>query len=119
VLLLISLTRRMAMIKNCKVAVLAVVAAVCLASPAFAQAFDADYGTGNSISTYYDSNGALHLGTASQRAQVAMQQKWIAPRRRGESAFAMLPVGANGSFDPSATGGGSIGYNKNLRADQW
>ena len=98
---------------------LAAVAALSIASPAFAQAFDPDYGTGHSISTYYDSEGALHLGTASKGTQVAMQQKRIAPRRGGESAFAMLPGGVGGSFDSSATGGGIIGYDESLRTDQW
>jgi hypothetical protein len=42
--------------KKWKVTALAAVAALSIASPAFAQAFDPDYGTGNSISTYYDSD---------------------------------------------------------------
>jgi hypothetical protein len=37
-----------------------------------------------------------------------MQQKWIAPRRDGESAFAMLQAMVGGSFGPSVTGSGSI-----------
>lgn len=107
------------MMKNFKIVAMAVVAAVSIASPAFAQAFDSDYGTGNTISTYYGSNGALHVGTAPQQARAATQQKWVASHRGGESAFAMLPGGPGGSFGPSATGGGSIGYNENLRTDQW
>jgi len=34
----------------------------------------------------------------------------------GFSAFAMVPGGA---FSPAANGGGSIGYNENLRRDAW
>jgi hypothetical protein len=38
----------------------------------------------------------------------------------GLNAFAMVPGGAGGSaFSPAATGGGSVGYNENLRRDQW
>ena len=38
----------------------------------------------------------------------------------GFNAFAMVPRGDGGSaFSPGATGGGSLGYNENLRRDQW
>jgi hypothetical protein len=38
----------------------------------------------------------------------------------GRSAFAMVPAGGGGSvLSPAATGGGSVGYNENLRRDQW
>jgi hypothetical protein len=40
-----------------------------LGSPAFAQAFSASYGTGNSMPTYFDKDGALHLGLPPQRQQ--------------------------------------------------
>lgn len=43
----------------------------------------------------------------------------VAPES-GINAFAMAPGGADGSvFSPAATGGGSVGYNENLRRDQW
>lgn len=38
----------------------------------------------------------------------------------GLNAFAMVPAGGGGSvLSPAATGGGSVGYNENLRRDQW
>jgi hypothetical protein len=44
----------------------------------------------------------------------------VVARDSGLNAFAMAPGGAGGSvFSPAATGGSSIGYNENLRRDQW
>lgn len=38
----------------------------------------------------------------------------------GVNAFAMVPeIEGGGSFAPAAAGGGSFGYNENLRRDQW
>lgn len=38
----------------------------------------------------------------------------------GLSAYGMVPLyGSDGSLAPPATGGGSFGYNENLRRDQW
>ena len=37
----------------------------------------------------------------------------------GLHAFATVPYAGFGSFSPAATGGGSIGYNENIRKDQW
>jgi hypothetical protein len=43
----------------------------------------------------------------------------VAPQS-GLDAFAMVPRGEGGSaLSPAATGGGSVGYNENLRRDQW
>ena len=43
-----------------------------------------------------------------------------ATAQSGLSAFAMVPVDGGGSvLSPAATGGGSVGYNENLRRDQW
>jgi len=70
-------------------------------SPALAQSFDPDIGTGN----------VLMLNQASVPHQHA------AVRRSGIDALAMAPSAQAGvaSEDPANTGGGSIGYNENLR----
>jgi hypothetical protein len=39
--------------------------------------------------------------------------------RSGLNAFDMVPGGSWNSYSPGATGGGSLGYNENLRTDQW
>jgi hypothetical protein len=82
-----------------------------LASPAFAQSFSSSFGTGNETPSTYDNSGVLHSGTAQ-----TLPQTQIA-RRTGESAFAMVPNAASGINFPSLTGGGSVGYNENLRTD--
>jgi hypothetical protein len=44
----------------------------------------------------------------------------VVARQSGFNAFAMVPGGAGSSaFSPAANGGGSVGYNENLRRDQW
>jgi hypothetical protein len=43
-----------------------------------------------------------------------------ATAQSGRNAFAMVPAGEVGTvLSPAATGGGSVGYNENLRRDQW
>jgi hypothetical protein len=37
----------------------------------------------------------------------------------GLNAYDMVPGGSWNSYSPAATGGGSLGYNENLRTDQW
>jgi hypothetical protein len=49
-----------------------------------------------------------------------VHRQTVVTRDSGINAFAMVPGGAGGSaFSPAANGGGSIGYNENLRRDQW
>jgi hypothetical protein len=104
--------RRRIMLTKSKIAVIAAVLGSLSASPAFAQAFDNDYGTGNEVPTYYDSRGGLHLGNAPARSQVAAH-------RSGLNAFASIGRSDFSSDQPSATGGGSVGYNEMLQQDQW
>jgi hypothetical protein len=110
------------MINKWKFAAAATLVAVSMASPALAQGpasgqgFSRVYGTGNVGPTYYDHDGGLHLGVASQQNP---QQNRFAARRRGLNAFARVPDAAFGLRGPQAIAGGSIGYNKNLRTDQW
>jgi hypothetical protein len=100
------------MLTKSKMAVIAVVFGLVSASPAFAQAFDSDYGTGNEQPTYYDSHGGLHLGSAPTQSQVAAH-------RSGLNAFASVGRSGFASDGPSSTGGGSVGYNEMLQNDQW
>jgi hypothetical protein len=95
-----------------KFIVAAAVATLGLSSPAFAQAFSSNYGTGNEQSSYYDHTGALHAG-------IPAQQNQFAGHRSGLNAFASVPgAAAVASDSPAATGGGSIGYNRMLR-EEW
>jgi hypothetical protein len=98
------------MVTKSKIAVIAAVAALSCASPAFAQSFDSDFGTGNDLPSYYDQNGALHAG--AQHNQIGMH-------RSGLNAFASIGRSGFASDEPSNTGGGSVGYNEMLQNDQW
>ncbi len=65
---------------------------------------------------------ALVAIAAAGIAAPALAQSYNPPlaHQSGRTAFAMVPGGAPGSVvSPAATGGGSIGYNENLRRDQW
>jgi hypothetical protein len=100
------------MFTRSKIAVIAAIAALSCASPALAQSFTASNGTGNELPSYYDQNGALHAGIAPQHNQTAAH-------RSGLNAFASVGRVVSGSDSPTATGGGSIGYNEMLQNDQW
>jgi hypothetical protein len=73
------------------------------ATPAFAQSFDPDNGTGNVLSF-------SHKATVSRNVISAVRQS-------GLHSFAMVP-GHDAAFNsdsPADTGGGSLGYNELLR----
>jgi hypothetical protein len=93
------------MITNTKLALIAAIAAVGIASPVFAQSFDPDMGTGNLV--------ASSAGPAASQAENFTS--------RGLQAYAMIPSAqpVSTSIDPAATGGGSRGYNENLLKNQW
>ena len=57
-------------------------------------------------------NAQAVVGAAPQQgnSQVAVQ-------RTGLNAFASIPLTASAIDSPSVTGGGSTGYNENLRTD--
>jgi len=80
--------------------IITTVAKMAFVSPAFAQSFDPELGTGN----------VLMLNN-----QATVPHKQAAVRRSGIDAFAMVPRVQGASEDPANTGGGSIGYNENLR----
>jgi hypothetical protein len=95
-----------------KLALIAAIAVAGIASPALAQSFDPDTGTGNVLSFSYGPIG-------TQNDTVAVRQTnhgKIAGRQNGLRAFARVPGGAAGvdSNDPALTGGGSAGYNQLL-----
>ena len=80
------------MTKNSKIALVAAVAALSFVSPALAQSFDADFGTGNELSAQYNSRGMLVEGTVA--------------RQSGLSAYAAAPASGATSIDSV---GGSVG----------
>ena len=90
------------MISKWKVAaiIITTVAKMAFVSPTFAQSFDPELGTGN----------VLMLNN-----QATVPHKQVAVRRSGIDALAMVPRMQGVSEDPANTGGGSIGYNQNLR----
>jgi hypothetical protein len=98
-----------------KIALVAALAMAGLASQAFAQSFDPEAGTGNVL-------GFSYTQPAPQAQRVAAsttRHGAVAARQRGANAFAMVPAtAAGGAYDPAATGGGSVGYNQNVR-NEW
>jgi hypothetical protein len=84
--------------KISKLALIAAIALVGMGSTTFAQSSNPNSGIG---------------------AHSARHHK-MSPRQGGMSAFDMVPGSAGGSvFSPALTGGGSAGYNENLRQDTW
>jgi hypothetical protein len=82
------------------IAIVAITASV-IATPALAQSFDPDAGTGNVLSFSSQST--------------AQQHNKIAGRQSGLDAFAMVPGASSAATDsnsPAVTGGGSEGYNQ-------
>lgn len=77
------------------------VATIAFVSPAFAQSFDPDQGTGNLVALSYQDAGS---------------HRQAAIHRNGADAFAMVPSAElrDVSNMPEHTGGGSVGYNKEL-----
>ena len=111
------------MINRTKLAVIfAVVMAPLAATSALAQSFDPDAGTGNVLPI------SSQPAPGTMGAHHAMAH---AARRNGMNSYAMDPPAQSGgpyamdppartdlySDNPAATGGGSIGYNENLRND--
>jgi hypothetical protein len=100
------------MTKISKLAAAAIVAAMGIASPAFAQSFDPDVGSGNIVPFNSGSNAVQH-----DRIVVRHRGRdVIAVRQSGLHAFAMVPGDqpVRSSNDPALTGGGSLGYNQNI-----
>jgi hypothetical protein len=95
------------MSKFSRFAVIAAVAAA-IASPALAQSFDPEVGTGNIAPfSFQPSAGAAVVAHRAIAKRNVAQQK-----QNGLDAFAFVPRGSN---DPALTGGGSIGYNEMVK----
>ncbi len=122
------------MINTSKLALIAVLAAMSVASPALAQSFSKSDGTGNVLPFAYGPGGTKPAWTvAPQNEQIAVRQSnagKVAIRQTGHARFAV--TGTNGLYDyaavpfasgsdaansPAATGGGSTGYNEMLLRD--
>jgi|HubBroStandDraft_1064217.scaffolds.fasta_scaffold1505204_1 hypothetical protein len=89
-----------------KLAMIATIAALGIASPAFAQSFDPEAGTGNVLPSAYVGETLVELPAVAFPAST-----------EGLRAFAMVPRAGHttvNSNDPSLTGGGSVGYNELL-----
>jgi hypothetical protein len=95
-----------------KFVLIAAIAAAGIASPALAQSFDPEAGSGN-VGPFSYAPIATQNDTAVVRQQ---SQGKIAARLNGLHAFAMVPRDAAGNAnDPALTGGGSAGYNEMLQ----
>jgi hypothetical protein len=97
------------MLPKSKIAVIAAVLGMVSASPAFAQSYNRTEGTGNSLPSYYDSQGGQHCGRLAACTGIPPQQIQIAARRSGLNAFASIGRAGFASDAPSSTGGGSVG----------
>jgi hypothetical protein len=98
-----------------KLVVAAAVAIAGLASPALAQSFDPDVGTGNVVSLDPAPSPVRNQTTAMRRPDHSK----LAMHRSGVYDFAMVmdPLSNGISFGPALTGGGSRGYNEALLRD--
>jgi hypothetical protein len=84
------------------------VALVASGSPALAQSFDPDTGSGNVLELNYSP-------AAVQPPKAAAHQSKAAARQSGLRALARVSGSSgNNSTDPASTGGGSVGYNQML-----
>jgi hypothetical protein len=95
------------MISKSKLGVLAVVAMMGIATPAFAQNLE----TGTAANTFGWNSphaNAISGGASGLHAFARVPREHV---HSGLRAFDMVPRAASGSESPSATGGGSAGYN--------
>jgi hypothetical protein len=96
-----------------KFTLIAAIAAAGIASPALAQSFDPEAGSGNVA-------GFSYGPTPAQNDEYAVPQSShakTAARQNGLRAFARVPGTSSnsGSNNPAFTGGGSAGYNQMLQ----
>jgi hypothetical protein len=115
------------MINKIKLVLIAAIAVVSIASPAFAQSSHGAQVTGSASNRADISSGHYAPDFGSQNGLSAYAE--ISPAygriarstRAGLHAFAMAPGALAGSAvdDPALTGGGSYGYNEGLRTNQW
>jgi hypothetical protein len=96
-----------------RMALITAIAAAGIASPALAQSFDPEAGSGNVA-------GFGYAPTPAQNDEYVVRQGGhanTAVRQNGLHAFASIPGTSSnsGSNDPAFTGGGSAGYNQMLQ----
>jgi hypothetical protein len=108
-------TRRQTMTNISRLSIAIALAAAAAASPAFAQSFDPELGTGNTLPFSFPTTAPQSNSTAPAHHV----RSGAATPRNGLNAFALVPQGGQSGFDAALTGGGSVGYNENLRRDQW
>jgi ABC-type sugar transport system substrate-binding protein len=96
-----------------RIALIAAIAAAGIASPALAQSFDPEAGSGNVMGFSYAPTPAQNDEFAARQSSHAK----TAARQNGLHAFARVPGTSSnsGSTDPASTGGGSAGYNQMLQ----
>jgi hypothetical protein len=96
------------MTNKSKLAIIAAVLATTIATPAFAQSFSSEFGTGNALPFEYQS-------AAPRSDRLDVRQNHVAVHRSGLQAYAMVPR-SRATYDNSsnATGGASAGYEQML-----
>lgn len=101
------------MITISRMALIAAIAAAGIASPALAQSFDSDAGSGNVAGFSYAPNPAQNDKFAAPQSSHAK----TAVRQNGLHAFARVPGTSpnSSSNQPAFTGGGSAGYDQMLQ----
>jgi opacity protein-like surface antigen len=94
-----------------RIALIAAIAAVGIASPALAQSLNPEAGSGNVAGFSYGPT------PAQNDEYIVPQNSQTAARQNGLHAFASVPGASSnsGSNDPAFTGGGSAGYNQMLQ----
>jgi hypothetical protein len=114
------------MINKSRFALIAAIAVVSIASPAFAQSSHGAQVTESASNRAEISSGHYGPDFGSQNglsayAEISPAYGRIARSRAGLHAFAMAPGALSGSAmdDPALTGGGGYGYNEGLRTNQW
>jgi hypothetical protein len=105
--------RRNTMISKSKLGALALVTVMGIVTPAFAQNLE----TGTAANTYGWNSPQADAISGSSSGLHAFGMVPRAHVRRGLRAFDMVPGAALGSDSPSATGGGSVGYNSHNETD--
>lgn len=92
-------------------AALAAAAVVGIASPAFSQAFNPGYGGGNVQPFFY---APTSENSARVQVRATRTHAFTTGALRAFASEAPQPDYSFGSVSPSATGGGSVGYNEHL-----
>jgi hypothetical protein len=103
------------MISKWKIVTFAALIAAGAASPALAQSADH---TGSQMANYYDATGKQTWGSWGPQA-TTINSRHAVGRRGGLYAYARVPQLAPRSYGAPALPGGSVGYDQNLRTDQW